>query len=183
MTEISERYRRNAEKFAATLAAVPDDKWEAQSPCEDWTTKDVVRHVVETHGMFFGFVDRKMADGPSVDTDPVAAFDHVRAAVQHDLDDPELAGTEYDGMFGRRTFEWAIDNFLSGDLVLHRWDLGTAAGLDIEIDIDDINRAWKDAELYGDNVRAPGVYGPALDPPADADEQTKLLAFTGRRAW
>jgi hypothetical protein len=32
-------------------------------------------------------------------------------------------------------------------------------------------------------LRQPEVFGPALEPPADADEQTKLLAFTGRKAW
>jgi uncharacterized protein (TIGR03086 family) len=183
MSEIADRYRRVADNFATTVAAVPEDKWGEPSPCEGWTARDVVRHVVETHGMFLGFVDRKMPDGPSVDDDPVAAFAHARDTVLHDLEDPELAKTEYDGMFGTRTFEWSIDQFLSGDLVLHRWDLGTAAGLDVEIPVDDVDRAWKDAEFYGDMARSPGVFGPALEPPAGADEQTKLLAFTGRRAW
>jgi uncharacterized protein (TIGR03086 family) len=183
MTEIADRYRRLADQFAATVAAVPDDKWGEPSPCEDWTARDVVNHVVGTHGMFFGFVGRTMPEGPSADDDPVAAFAHARTCVLHDLEDPELAGTEFEGMFGTRTFEWAVDQFLSGDLAIHRWDLGTAAGLDVEIALDDIERAWKDAEFYGDKARAGGVYGAALDPPADADEPTKLLAFTGRRAW
>jgi hypothetical protein len=30
-------------------------------------------------------------------------------------------------------------------------------------------------------MRGPGAFGPAIDPPADADEQTRLLAFLGRR--
>jgi uncharacterized protein (TIGR03086 family) len=183
MTEISDRYRRLADLFAATVAAVPDDRWGAPSPCEDWTARDVLRHVVDNHTLFFGFVDRKMPEGPSVDDDPVGAFAHARACMLDELEDPERAGTEYEGMFGTRTFEWAVDQFLSGDLMLHRWDLGTAAGLDVEIPRQDIEQAWKDAEFYGDSARAPGVFGPALDPPADADEQTKLLAFTGRRAW
>jgi uncharacterized protein (TIGR03086 family) len=183
MTDITERYRRNSELFAATVAAVPDDKWGLPSPCEDWTALDVVRHVVQTHGMFFGFVNRTMPDGPSVDDDPVAAFAHAQKCVLHDLEDPDLANTEFEGMFGTRTFAWAVDQFLSGDLAVHRWDLGRAVGIDVEIPLDDIERAWKDAELYGDTVRGSGVYGAALDPPAGADEQTKLLAFTGRRAW
>jgi hypothetical protein len=31
-------------------------------------------------------------------------------------------------------------------------------------------------------LRAPGVLGPALEPPPGADAQTKLLAYLGRRA-
>jgi hypothetical protein len=38
------------------------------------------------------------------------------------------------------------------------------------------------AEELGDTLRSEGVCGPALEPPADADEQTRLLAFLGRRA-
>jgi uncharacterized protein (TIGR03086 family) len=183
MNEISERYQRLADDFAEVVAKVPDDRWTSPSPCDDWTARDVVRHVIETQGMFLGLVGRTMPEGPSVDDDPGAAFAHARACVEADLADPERAGTEFEGVFGRHTFEWAVDQFLSGDLAIHRWDLGTAVGLDVEIAPADIERAWKDVELYGDKARAPGVFGTQLDPPAGADEQTKLLAFTGRRAW
>jgi len=183
MNEISQRYRRVAEDFAAVVAAVPADRWADPSPCEDWTARDVVRHVVETSGMFFGFVGREMPEGPSADDDPVGAFDNARAAIQADLDDPERAGTEFEGFFGRRSFASAVDQFLAGDLVIHRWDLARAVGLDVEIAPEDIKRAWADAEVFGEAARSPGVFGPALDPPADCDEQTRLLAFVGRKAW
>ncbi|MCA1691443.1 MAG: maleylpyruvate isomerase N-terminal domain-containing protein, partial [Actinobacteria bacterium] len=45
MSEVSERYRRLADAFAARLAAVPEDKWSSPSPCEDWTIRDLVAHV------------------------------------------------------------------------------------------------------------------------------------------
>jgi hypothetical protein len=32
-------------------------------------------------------------------------------------------------------------------------------------------------------VRAPGFFGPELEPPPDADEQTRWLAYLGRAAW
>jgi uncharacterized protein (TIGR03086 family) len=181
MDEISERYRRNAGLFADTLAAVPADKWEAPSPCEGWTARDVVRHVVDTHGLFLGFVDRSLPDGPSADDDPAAAFANARRTIEADLADPDRAAAEFDGFFGRRSFASGIDQFLSGDLIIHRWDLGMAAGLEVRLDPEDIARAWRDIEVFGDAARQPGVFGPAVEPPPDADEQTKLLAFTGRQ--
>jgi hypothetical protein len=30
-------------------------------------------------------------------------------------------------------------------------------------------------------MRGPGAFGPAINPPEDADEQAELLAFLGRR--
>ena len=64
----------------------------------------------------------------------------------------------------------------------HRWDLAKATGGDLTIPADEIERAWKDVEVFGDTMRSPGAFGPALEAPDDADEQTKLLAFLGRRA-
>ena len=32
-------------------------------------------------------------------------------------------------------------------------------------------------------LRSPGAFGPAVDAPSGADDQTKLLAYLGRRAF
>ena len=61
MTEISERYERLGDAFAAKIAAVPADRWSAPSPCRDWTAHDVVSHVVATPG----HVPRLRRAGPS----------------------------------------------------------------------------------------------------------------------
>ncbi|GAB3593275.1 maleylpyruvate isomerase family mycothiol-dependent enzyme [Angustibacter peucedani] len=181
MTEYAERYRRNAAAFADTIRAVPDDGWESPSPCPDWTARGVVAHVVGTQGMFEQLVGRELEPGPSVDDDPLTAFEHATGQVATHLDDPDAAQVEYEGMFGRSTFEQAVDQFLSGDLVMHRWDLAKATGGDTTIPDDEIARAWKDTEVYGDKLRVAGAFGPAIDPAPDADAQTTLLNFLGRQ--
>src|SRR5436189_1031131 len=55
MSEISERYKRLGDAFADKIAAVPHDRWDSQTPCEEWTARDLVGHVVNTQGMFLGF--------------------------------------------------------------------------------------------------------------------------------
>ena len=185
MSEISERYKRRATGLNARVEAVPDDKWSSQSPCEDWVARDVVRHVVDTSGMFLGYIDRK-ADGPSVDDDPVGAWHAARDAVQAALDDPEVAGTEYTGQFGPSTFEASVDRFLSADALIHTWDLARATGLDERLDPDDVHMmleamAAMEAQ-FGDAMRSSGAFGPKVEVPEGADEQTKLLAFAGRTA-
>jgi uncharacterized protein (TIGR03086 family) len=183
MTDIADRYRQKAEEFAAVVAAVPPERWSAPSPCEGWTARDIVRHVIDSHGLFLGFVGRTLPEGPSVDDDPAGAFATARATVQADLDDPERAGEEFEGLTGRRSFASGVDRFLSGDLVMHRWDLGQAAGIPVELTAEEITRGWEDFEAFGDMARRPGAFGPALDPPEGADDQTRLLAHAGRRAW
>src|SRR5690349_15222427 len=115
MSEISDRYRRLAAGFTDRVAAVPPDRWSAPSPCEGWTGPDVVRHVIEAHGIFLGLVDRSLGQIPPVDEEPLAAWEAARDIVQADLDDPARAEEAFDGHFGRTTFEQAVDRFLSMD--------------------------------------------------------------------
>jgi uncharacterized protein (TIGR03086 family) len=179
-TSIADRYQRLADAFGAKIAAVPPDRWEAPTPCEGWRVRDLVGHVVQTHELFSGFVGRTLGDIPSVDEDPVGAFDAARAVVLDSLRDPQVASTEYQGLFGRTTFAEGVDFFVSFDLVIHGWDLARAVGLDERIDPGEVERLFEQARAFGDAARAPGAFGPALEPPPGADEQTRLLAFLGR---
>lgn len=188
MTEtIADRYRRRAALVSDLIGAVPDAAWSAPSPCEDWTARDVARHLVETQGMFAGFIGREHAPGPSVDDDPLGAWTAASGQTQAILDDPEAAGTEFDGLTGRSSFEDACDRFLSLDLVVHRWDLARAVGADDTIPADDLAALEAAmaalAESVGDAMRQGGAFGPELTAPDGADAQTRVLAFTGRRAW
>jgi uncharacterized protein (TIGR03086 family) len=181
MTEISDRYRKRSQEFADTVAAVPEDRWSSSSPCEEWTARDVVRHVVQTPGMFFGMIGAEYPEAPSVDDDPVAAVAHARDTMQGALDDPEVATTEFDGFFGRTSFEQAVDRFVNFDLVVHRWDLARATGLDESLDAGEVHSMLEGVEAMGDVLSQSGHYGARVEVPVDASEQMRLLALTGRR--
>lgn len=183
MSEISERYHRLSDQMATTVANVAGDQWDATTPCEEWTALDLVRHLVDTQGMFLGFVSKEVGDLASVDDDPAAAWDGARAAIQTQLDDAEGAVAEFDGFTGRTTLEAAVDRFLCTDLVLHGWDLATATGQTVTIDPDDMAHIREAMAPLADKMRGPSAFGPELDAPTDADDQTTFLAFFGRRAW
>jgi uncharacterized protein (TIGR03086 family) len=137
---------------------------------------------VDSQGLFLGLVGRSLGEIPDVDDDPAAAWDAARAVVQRDLEDPAVATTEFDGYFGRSTFDAAIDRFVNSDLVVHRWDLARATGQDPEIDPADAARALEVARAFGDAFRGPGVCGPEIPVAEDADVVTRLVGFYGRRA-
>jgi uncharacterized protein (TIGR03086 family) len=181
MTAVSDRYRRLARKMTEKIEAVPSDKWHAPSPCEGWTALDLVRHVSETPAIFFGMAGLEAPKVPPVDDDPAAAFAAARDATQAALDDPATATKEYEGFAGKSTFEKGIDQFICTDLIVHGWDLARAAGLDDRIDPQDIEAVHASMAPMGDKIRSPQAFGPEVDAPAGADEQTKLLAFLGRR--
>lgn len=182
MTAIADRYRRLSEAFALKVAAVPDDRWDSPTPCDEWTARELVQHVVDTQGLFLGFVGRELGDIPPVDQDPVAAWRAASTVVQNDLDDPERATEEYDGLHGRTLWEQGVNDFLSFDLVVHNWDLSRATGLAEHINPEDAEWVLQRCEELGDVMQSSGAIGPVLDVPPDADVQTRMLARVGRKA-
>jgi uncharacterized protein (TIGR03086 family) len=182
MSEVSERYRRLAAAVTERIEAIPDGGWDARSPCPDWTVRDVVRHLIETQGMFARFVGLELTPDPAPDVDPVRAWISARDQMQDLLDDPANEDLEYEGLTGRSTFAAAVDRYLCFDLNVHGWDIARGAGLgDDRIDPDEIPRLWKDTEAFGDNMRSPGAFGEPVDVPADASEQDRLLGYLGRQ--
>ena len=191
MGEIADRYRRHADAFERKVAAVRADQWSNQSPCEAWNARDVVDHIISMHGYMLRPVDRGLSPAPSVQDDPLGAFQAARAGVQAVLDDPELAGIECETPTGRMTVEQQIDQVVSDDLVLHGWDLARATGQDDTIDPDDVARLWGmttaiPAETM-EKYRTPGafgpgveVYGPEVNVADDAPLQDRLLGLIGR---
>ncbi len=181
MQEVADRYRRLAAAMTAKIENVAADAWTNQSPCEQWTARDVVRHVVDTHGTFQSLIGRTLVDHPSVDDDPLGAFVAVRDQMQADLADPAKVDQEYDGRLGRSTFGKAVDGFICFDLVIHGWDLSRATGQYDIIDPADVAQVQAQVDAMGEVMRANGVIGPAVEVPAGASAQDRLLGALGRR--
>lgn len=180
MSDTAEKYRVRAQAMTEKIEGVPEDAWSNQSPCEEWKARDLVDHLVGTTGMFFGFIGKDAPSGPSVDDDPVGAWRAARDGMQAALDDPEIAGTGYDGLFGPTTFEESVGRFICADLIVHNWDLSRATGQDEALPEDAMKEIKAEMEPYSDAMRQPGAFGPEVEPPAGADEQTKFLCFLGR---
>lgn len=181
MTEISDRYRRLAAEFTKRVDAVPTARWDDPSPCEEWSARQVLDHVVETHSSMTGHVGLALPAGPPVTEDPTDAWSAARDGMQALLDDPATARLEYDGYFGRTSLEQTVDGFLCFDLVVHRWDIARATGGDERLDAEEVGYIQAQTEGFGDMIRSTGVCGPEIPAPPGANEQDRLLAFLGRQ--
>jgi uncharacterized protein (TIGR03086 family) len=180
--ENAERFRTVAADFTRVAAAVPDGAWSNPAPPEGWVARDVVRHLVEWVPALFasaGAVD--VPPGPDVDDDPVGAWAHLRDTFQAVLDDPTSGDKRFaHERAGEHALTDAIDMFVTGDVLLHTWDLARATGGDERLNPDEVHRMLVGMEPLDEMLRASGQYGARVPVPDDADEQTQLIAFIGR---
>jgi uncharacterized protein (TIGR03086 family) len=180
-----ERFRRVAARFTDVVESVPDNAWSNAAPPEGWTARDVVRHLVEWVPGFFSRAGIELSVSVSVDDDPAKAWAQLRDALQAELDDPAIAASEIDmEPVGRHTVAAAIEQFVTGDIVVHTWDLAKAAGVDATIDHEFATRMLPPMTAMGDMLVASGHYKPAVVVSDDTSVEDKLVAATGRNpAW
>lgn len=180
MTAISDRYRFLASELTRRVGAVPSERWDNPSPCDGWTARDVLQHLIDSHRDMPGHAGVTVELTRSVDDDPVAAWAEARDTMQKLLEDPARAEAEYDGYFGRMNVQRTVDGFLGFDLLIHGWDIARATGQDETLPAAEVERVYEEAQQLGDNLRLEGVCGPPVDVPDDAPLQDRLLAFLGR---
>jgi uncharacterized protein (TIGR03086 family) len=180
--DAAEEHRCTAAEFTATVEATSADAWDLPAPPEGWVARDVVRHLVEWSAAFLqGSTGIALPAGPSVDDDPVGAWQTHTDGVQALLDDRATATGEYDfPHIGRMHLDQAVAMIYTPDVFLHRWDLARATGQDETLDPQRCAQMLEGMLPLDDVLRQSGEYGPRVDVPDDADVQTKLLAFIGR---
>jgi uncharacterized protein (TIGR03086 family) len=182
MTTPSSEFAEIGGRFGDLVAGVRAEQWDDPAPVEGWTARDVVGHLVEWFPAFLASgADVHLPDGPSVDDDPAGAWQHLQREVQRLLDDP--ASTERvvsNPHIGDIALPRAVSQFFTADVFMHTWDLARATGQDDTLDAERCAAMLAGMEPIEELIRGSGQYGPRVDVPADADVQTRMLAFIGR---
>ncbi|MGY2877060.1 uncharacterized protein (TIGR03086 family) [Marmoricola sp. URHA0025 HA25] len=185
-TSAAAEHRQVAGWFTELVLAAPEDSWDQPSPVEEWRARDVVGHLVEWLPAFLeAGAGVRLPVGPSAADDPVAAWQQHCASVQALLDDPGTRSrTLANPHIGELPVDEAIDRFYTGDVFLHTWDLARATGQDVVLDRRRCADMLAGMEPLDEMLRQSGQYGPRVPVSADADVQTRLVAFIGRDpAW
>lgn len=183
MTDLQSTYRQVAEGFDATVdAAAAASKWEAPTPCEGWSARDVVAHVVQGHRGVIAQVRGGESTPLGADEDPKLAWNAAMKALTEIAGDPAALTTLMDGPTGKTPAGEIIGRFVVMDVLVHTWDLGYAIGADVRLPEERVRQAYETLKPMDTMIRQPGVFGPKIDPPPGADLQTEFLCFLGRRA-
>ena len=176
-----ERFRRVAGTFGDVVAAVRADEWDRPGPCEGWVARDVVGHLVTWVPSVIGQSGYPLAVSAKVAEDPAAAWGQLSIALLALLEDPTAAATTFDvGPPGTMSVGNAIDMLVTGDILVHTWDLARATGQSVRIDPVISGQMVEGMQSIDEMLRTSGHYGPKVTAPAGADAATRLIAFTGR---
>ena len=176
MTGPMDIWQQVADRWSEVYAQVRDDQWDNQTPCADWTVRDLVDHL-QWHARALRMLgaDTTHDDGWAV----------IRSALDALLADPSrLAGDtpEFGGMP-----KPGLASFLIGDRLIHTWDLARSIGVDDTLPPDAVAATMAGLQhAPSEFLRSPNplgipMMGHPVDVPADASEQDKMLAFAGRR--
>lgn len=177
-SSVAESYDELAEGMATVIASLRADEWDKPSPCEGWTARDVLAHLIDTQRDYLTGHGLALPARPDLDN-PRAAWTAHTAAVRELLADPEVPARPFDGHFGPTTIGDVLLQFYGFDLIAHRWDLAAVTETpyrftDRELDtLEQAIAGWGEA-LYQDGVCQ------RAEIPDGADRETRVLAALGR---
>ena len=119
-------------------------------------------------------------DGDLLGENPIENFGKIvdtACAAARNLDDLERTVHCSFGDFTAREYLWQINSFRA----LRAHDIAQVIGVDSRLPGDLVQGIWDEVSPHAEEWRAIGVYGPAVEVPADADLQARLLGITGRQ--
>jgi len=187
MSDVRDVFRRAHGHFGELVHAVGDDQWGAQTPCSDWDVRALVNHLVYEarwappllEGQTIEQVGGQF-EGDLLGDDPTASYDAALRDASASVTTTDLTRTVHLS-YGDVPAEDYVTQ-LTGDFVVHAWDLARGIGADDRLDPELVTFVYNSAEPMADALAASGLFAPRVDVSDDADAQTKLLALFGRRA-
>ncbi|MFC5061105.1 TIGR03086 family metal-binding protein [Actinomycetospora atypica] len=173
------------DRFGARVHAVPDDRWDAPTPCSEWSVRDLVAHMCFEHrwaphvlaGEPMDAVGN-VYDGDLLEGDPMRGWDRAAVASREAWTSTTAHADPVHVSFGWLPVgEYAVQMLV--DLTVHEWDLARGAGLDEHLDPESVQETL--AYLRGDPVmlHGPGLFADAVEI-GSADPVDQMLALTGR---
>ena len=186
--DVPAMFGRAVAEFDARVRQIGDHQWQAPTPDEDWSVRDLVNHLVGEDlwapPLLAGSTIAQVGDrfeGDVLGTEPKAAWTAASAAA--------VQAVEADGAMDRIVHlsfgdfpgsEYTLQLF--ADHLIHAWDLARAIGADEHLDEELVASCATWFGAVEEAYRGAGAIAAPPPVPGHADPQTVLLARFGRRA-
>ncbi|MFC6086218.1 TIGR03086 family metal-binding protein [Sphaerisporangium aureirubrum] len=172
--------RRVLAEVGRLVVAVPLDRMDDPTPCDDWNVRALLDHLVWENLLWTSlatgaprsdFTDDHLGD------DPAGAFHAAARATLTAFERPGMLQERFGPAPG-----WRLVEQVTIEMLVHGWDLAKALGLPADL-APDVAQAVLPAvvEIYGDLPRTPGgSFAPAHPPLDTATPADRLAAYLGR---
>jgi uncharacterized protein (TIGR03086 family) len=188
MSENLRNFTKALYAFDHVARLATEKAWDRKTPCDGWTARDVAGHVIGAVRVTDAYARGKTPNmkllgdlRKTAGADPYATFAKVR--------DSTLEALDHSGVLAKRETTWfgeqSIDDFIrmmTADIVVHTWDLARSAKVDERLDAGLCKLGLAVYKPFpAAAIRQPGMFAAEIKSEKDADPQTKLLNFAGRR--
>jgi uncharacterized protein (TIGR03086 family) len=164
-----------ASEWTLDKVAGAAQQMEAGTPCEAWTVRELMNHMLQTQRYFVGSARGEDVSPPAGDPpkllgdDPVVDFRRAR--------DETMATFGQDGVIEKTGPTIGI---AFADQLLHGWDLARATGQDTTMPEGLAGAAYQMIHGRFTDEQRKGVFKPEVAVGPEASDQDRLLAYAGR---
>jgi uncharacterized protein (TIGR03086 family) len=127
--------------FRQRLVRVKSDDWRRPTPCEEWTVRDLVNHVVGGNLRYVTILAGEPADATPrtreqdwLGTDPLGSFDDGLARVTESFSVPGILAADVRHPKIGAVTAAQLQVLRVNELTVHSWDLARAIGSDDRLD-------------------------------------------------
>ena len=186
MTEFANHFERSVQEFDVRVRQIRDDQWDNPTPCADWSVRDLVNHLVYEdvwappllEGQTIDQVGDKF-EGDLLGDSPIEKWDEASTGAVGSAREPGVMEKIVHLSFGDVPGEVYLSQLLN-DHVIHAWDLARGIEADDKLDAELVELLYEIMKPQEELLKSSGAFGEKIEPPSDADTQTKLLALMGR---
>ena len=187
-----EHLQRVSDLLSGLVEGTDAGRLDDPTPCEDFQVRDLIGHFTMGRFLFaadfagdtarrdelLGGMPERFGD--VLGDDHLATYRDASATLDAAVDGIEDVEATADFFLGQMPISAALET-ISGDNLVHCWDLARSTGQDFDPP-DDLVEAT--AAFFGvlitDDLRAVGSFGPEVEVPEDASALDRLLGFCGR---
>lgn len=186
--DLPDLHARALASTRAYVAGIRDDQWEWPTPCDQWSVREVVNHVVAgnywaaelANGRTIDEVGDRL-DGDVLGDDPLFAYDDSARLAEDVFRSPGAMEAPCAVSYGPVPGAvYCGHRFI--DVLVHGWDVATATSQDARLDPELVAACAEVVAPQAELLAGSGMFGTDVEVSGDADPQTRLLGLLGRRA-
>lgn len=185
-SDVLTRFDRATDAAHSVIAAVSPEQLAAQSPCTEWSVRDVLNHLIGgqeflTHALTTGSFDRASFDRDRdfLTPDPATAFTTSAATLRTRITADGFLDTLAPTPFGPQPGAVLVEMRIT-EMLVHGWDVARATGQPTDLAPEVAEVALQGLARLRAKAPSGGPFGAAQPASPDAPAADRLAALAGR---